>query len=90
MDTQNDRQIAYSRNNTDTYRWVEIWSYVSDNGISRWIEEWEMSEQQQQQQRQQETRTENSLAAQRFASVVRLPTGRNFLAMVADYFSLQA
>ena len=64
------------------HRWVEVWTYVEDFGVPRWIEEWELEEE------EQGTKMEPSLAARRFASATRIPTGRDFLAFVADYFSL--
>ena len=75
------------------HRWVEIWTYVEDFGIPRWIEEWELEEEEEDEeegprQKQQEMKTEPSLAARRFASATHMPTGRDFLAFVADYFSL--
>ena len=71
------------------HRWVEVWTYVEDFGVPRWIEEWELEEEEEEpRQQQKEMKMESSLAARRFASATRMPTGREFLAFVADYFSL--
>ena len=70
------------------HRWVEVWTYVEDFGVPRWVEEWELEEEEESRQQQQEMKIEPSLAARRFASATRMPTGRDFLAFVADYFSL--
>ena len=66
------------------YRWKEIWTYVTDFGVPRWVEEWELVEDQ-----EAEVHLECSLATQRFASVLRLPTGKRFLTLVENYFSLR-
>ena len=63
------------------YRWLEIWTYVTDFDVPRLVEEWELVE-------YQGEEVECSLAAQRFASAVRLPTGNKFLTLVEHFFSL--
>ena len=67
-------------------RWIEVWSYVEDFGVPRWVEDWEIEEEPREQQ--QDLEMGATLAARRFASALRMPTGRDFLAFVADYFSL--
>ena len=61
--------------------WIEVWSYVEDSDVPRWIEIWEMEEPQQQDR-------EATLAVRRFASATHIPTGRDFIAFVADFFRL--
>ena len=70
------------------HHWIEVWTYVEDFGVPRWIEEWELEEEEEPRQQYQEMKMEPSLAARRFASATRIPTGRDFLAFVAEYFSL--
>ena len=69
------------------HRWIEIWSYREDFDVPRWAEEWEVHEEGPR-MHQQDLERGATLAATRFARATRMPTGRDFLAFVADYFSL--
>ena len=66
----------------EVIRWKEVWTDVDTFGVERWVEEWEAVT-------MVEIVEDSCLAAQKFAHAVRLPTGRNFLAMIKEFFTIQ-
>ena len=70
------------------YRWMEVWSYVNDFGVKHWIEEWECVTVVDTREEENYAEPAKSLAAERFAYAVRIPTGMDFLDLVKNYFSV--
>ena len=79
-----DRAVQVAQSSTIMYRWIEVWLYVEDFNVPRWVEAWELEEE----PRQPDLELGATLAAMRFAGAARMPTGRDFIAFVGDYFSL--
>ena len=70
--------------------WIEALSYVDDFNVARWIETWELVVDDVQFKCLKCNAVFTSNAAYKFHyTSSHTPTGRDFLVLVEDYFSLQ-